>query len=260
MGETTAIAWCHHTFNPVWGCVKVDKECSSCYAEAFDKRVGGAHWGPKAERRTFGDKHWAEPLAWDRAAAAAGERRRAFCASMSDIFEDHPVVDGERPRLWRLVRETPNLDWMLLTKRPERIAANLPAGWGTGWPNAWLGTSVGYPGSLTRAHELIRVPAAIHFLSMEPLIEAVTLPAEILAGLDLVIVGGESAMRPRLMDVEWARALHGQCKAAGVAFFMKQLGGRPFSKGEEMKDFPKDLRVREMPRPRRPSRLQPSLF
>lgn len=247
MGETTSIAWTDATFNPVWGCVKVAPECANCYAETFDKRTGGGHWGPIAPRRQFGDKHWNEPLKWERESARLGVRSRVFCGSMCDVFEEHPEVDATRPRLWNLIRETPHLNWLLLTKRPERIAANLPALWGEyGWRNVWLGTSVGHPDSAYRAQVLSGIPCRVRFVSAEPLIAPVLLPHDVLTRLDWLIVGGESGPRARPMDVEWARALREQAHRAGVWFFMKQLGGKR-DKRDRLDDFPEDLRVREFP-------------
>jgi protein gp37 len=247
MGAETAIAWTDHTFNPWWGCVKVAPECSACYAEGFDKRYGGAHWGPTAPRRLFGEKHWREPLKWNAAAAKAGARRRVFCASMADVFEDRADLDSQRARLWALIRATPHLDWLLLTKRPERIAANLPALWGDGWPNVWIGTSVGHPDSIDRARALADVPAAVRFVSCEPLIAPVLFGVDVLLSLDWMIVGGESGPKARPMEIEWARALHTQATTAGIYFFMKQLGGRG-DKRDRIEDFPEDLRIREWPR------------
>lgn len=100
MGKDTGIQWTHHTFNPWWGCAKVSPGCKNCYAETFSRRVGFAVWGQDGERRTFGDKHWDGPRVWNAAAAKAGERRRVFCASMADVFEDHPVAEARRPALW----------------------------------------------------------------------------------------------------------------------------------------------------------------
>jgi protein gp37 len=241
MGQDSAIEWTHHTFNPWWGCTKISPGCANCYAEAFDKRVGGEHWGPGVERRTFGDKHWNEPKKWNAAAAKAGERHRVFCASMADVFEAEAPA-GQLERLWALIRETPHLDWLLLTKRPERIAQSLPADWGKGYANVWLGTSVE---DQARADEriphLVRVPAVVWFLSMEPLLGPVDLGAvDVLwAGVPLsdgtrwsgskgvitwVIVGGESGPKARPMHPAWARSIRDQCAAAGVAFFFKQHG------------------------------------
>ena len=118
------------SFNPWWGCVKVSQGCEHCYAETFAKRTGHSIWGPAktTQRRTFGDKHWAEPLKWDADAAKAGERHRVFCASMADVFEDHPQLHAERPRLWSLIAQTPigrHLDGRTWDEypRPEGVPA-----------------------------------------------------------------------------------------------------------------------------------------
>ena len=144
MGVETKIQWAHHTFNPWWGCEKISPECKNCYAAAWAKRTGFGHtWGPNATYRTFGDRYWSQPRKWNRDAARAGERRRVFCASMADVF-DARAPEGVQAQLFDLIRETRNLDWLLLTKRPERIASSLPPDWGiSGWSNVWLGTTVG---------------------------------------------------------------------------------------------------------------------
>lgn len=245
MGERTAIAWTDHTFNPWWGCTKVSAECTLCYAEVFDRRYGGAHWGATAPRRFFGDKHWNEPRKWNEAARRRGGRDRVFCGSMCDVFEQGPGQDRERVRLWALIRETPHLDWLFLTKRPENIARHLPALWGEGWPNVWLGVSVGHPDSVGRLDVLRSVPAVVRFVSAEPLIAPWLAN---LRGFSWVIAGGESGPKARPMDVEWARGLLDLCRRGpGIAFFMKQLGGVR-DKRELLTDFPEDLRVREWPR------------
>ncbi len=162
MGLETGIAWCDHTFNPWWGCVKISPACTNCYAATFDKRVGGAHWGPGSERRLFGDKHWAEPLKWDAAAKVARRRRRVFCASMADVFEGRAELDVHRQRLWALIDATPNLDWLLLSKRwgLEDVASMIP--WGdTPKPNVWLGaTAENQEYADRRSAALLAVPAA----------------------------------------------------------------------------------------------------
>ena len=134
MAEKTGISWTHHTFNPWWGCTKVSPGCKNCYAETFASRYGFDVWGPGKARRTFSLAHWEEPLKWNRDAELAGERRRVFCASMADVFEAEAPA-GELARLWALIRLTPWLDWLLLTKRAERIAESLPDDWGEGYPN-----------------------------------------------------------------------------------------------------------------------------
>ncbi|MDE1149694.1 MAG: phage Gp37/Gp68 family protein [Azospirillaceae bacterium] len=258
MGRDTSIEWARHTFNPWWGCVKLSPACDNCYAEAWDKRTGGDHWGPHAEYRLFGDKHWNEPLRWNKAALAAGERHRVFSASMADIF-DNRAPEAERYRLWELIRATPALDWLLLTKRPQNIAQMLPANWGEGYPNVWLGTTVENEAEAARRIDhLLKVPAALHFLSCEPLLGFVnleTLPRTVagipgvmnvltgtwrrsssfltppsshrvvgLPEIDWVICGGESGPGARPMDPDWARSLRAQCQRAGVPFLFKQWG------------------------------------
>ena len=141
MGKNSRIEWTDHTFNPWWGCTKVSEACKNCYAEAWSKRVGQKVWGPKAERRFFGDRHWLEPVKWNADALAAKTRRRVFCASMADVFEERDSLNVWRSKLWELIEATPQLDWLLLTKRPEFVAGLTR--WGDSWPrNVWLGTTV----------------------------------------------------------------------------------------------------------------------
>lgn len=261
MGETTAIAWCDHTFNPWWGCTKVSPGCKHCYAEAWAKRTGSVEWGPGRPRRVFGAKHWAAPLAWDRAAARAGVRRRVFCASMADIC-DPEAPKSQLAKLFDLIEATPNLDWLLLSKRPERFIEIFPLYWNCeAWRNVWLGTTVeDQQRADERIPHLLRVPAPVHFLSCEPLLGPVDLKPYLnrlctlcggsasvpVAGggapcprclrvgqfvdpdqVGWVIAGGESGPGARPCDVAWVRSLVGQCKAAGVPAFVKQLGAVP---------------------------------
>lgn len=234
MSERTGIEWCDHTFNIAWGCFKVSPGCAHCYAETLSERLGNDVWGPPASttRKTFGEKHWNDPVRWNRAAEKAGRRARVFCSSMCDVFEDHPTIDAERARLWPLIRATPHLDWLLLTKRPERIAANLPGDWGNGYPNVWLGTSAEGDDYRDRIGHLVKLPARIRFVSAEPLLAPLTLD-EYADDLDWVIVGGESGKQARPMQDDWARSLRDECRRARVAFFLKQLGGHPDKRGGE---------------------------
>ena len=258
MGANSKIEWTHHTFNPWWGCVKVSPGCEHCYAETFSKRTGHHIWGPAAttQRRLFGNKHWAEPLKWNREAEAAGERHRVFCASMADVFEDHPQLISERVRLWRLIEDTPHLDWLLLTKRPENTTRMMPT-YLHGYPrNIWLGTSVeNQQQADKRIPELLKVPAAVRFLSCEPLLGLVDISGRSLDSvwindindplineecnlIDWVIVGGESGPKARPMHPNWARSLRDQCTAAGVAFHFKQWGEwLPFGMKQPTWDF-----------------------
>jgi protein gp37 len=142
MPQDTGISWTNHTFNIVWGCTKVSQGCKHCYAEPIAAKQGFDVWGLGKDRRTFGEAYWKKPLAWNRAAEKAGVPARVFCSSMCDVFEDHPTTIAELEKLWPLIRQTPWLQWQLLTKRPERIAQSLPADWGQGYSNVWLGTSI----------------------------------------------------------------------------------------------------------------------
>ncbi len=220
MGQETLIAWTTHTFNMVWGCVKVSPGCAHCYAETLSKRYGHDVWGKDKTRRVFGEKHWREPLRWHEEARAAGERRRAFCGSMCDWCEDHPTVEQERRKLWSLIRDTPQLDWLLLTKRPERIRECLPADWGGGYLNVWLGTSVENNDYAWRADHLRQVPATVRFISYEPALGP--LDRLDLTGIDWVIYGGESGAGFRQHDLSWPREMRRRCEEANVAFFYKQ--------------------------------------
>lgn len=258
MGSKTLIAWTDHTFNIAWGCVKVSPGCANCYADTLSKRYGHTVWGPAATtpRRTFGAKHWAEPLDWNRDAAQEGRRHRVFSSSMCDIFEDHPMVRPELARLWELIRATPHLDWQLLTKRPERIAASLPMDWGDGWPNVWLGTSIESQDYTWRADRLHKVPAVVRFVSYEPAIGPLALDLD---GIDWVIYGGESGPGYRPHDLAWPRAMRDACRAAGVAFFFKQSPAAWTERGttldgETIQQYPAPRRVSERPEAaRRPS-------
>ena len=249
MAEQTAIAWTDHTFNPWWGCTKVSPGCDHCYAETLDRRTGGRHWGPHAARRRTSEKNWHQPLRWNQAAERAGVRRRVFCASMADVF-DNAVPAAWRADLWDLIRATPSLDWQLLTKRPQNIEKMLPPDWGLGWSNVWLGTTVeNQVEANRRVPILLDVPAAIRFLSCEPLIGPVDLRSIDLVGgheevlplgagwlgrlvpgeeegsrIGWVICGGESGAGARPMHPDWARSLRDQCATAGVPFFFKQWG------------------------------------
>lgn len=270
--ENSKIEWTDHTFNPWEGCTKVSPGCAHCYAETRNARWNGGtapNWGKGAPRRRTSAAKWKEPLKWERetrrgAAGAPGEgetrRPRVFCASLADWLDD------EVPLAWLidlldLIVLTPNLDWQLLTKRPENFRRRLemmaPARISAGWwldgthipPNVWIGTTVE---DQTRADEriphLLAIPAKVRFLSCEPLLSAVDLRrCDITQGADprrtvdpllcdrshggfvqgrihWVIAGGESGPGARPMHPAWARGLRDQCRAADVPFFFKQWG------------------------------------
>lgn len=247
MAEETKIAWAHSTFNPWIGCTKISAACDHCYAEAFATQRLGATWGPHAERRRTAMSTWKQPYRWNAKAAINGEHHRVFCASLADVF-DNQVPSEWRDDLWEVIRATRRLTWMLLTKRPSNILKMLPDDWGAvGYPNVWLGTTVENQAEADRRiAELLRAPAACHFLSMEPLLEPVWLAQNHLAQLKWVIVGGESGPGARPMEAAWARSLKSQCERARVAFFMKQMGGVRDKRGD-LEQLPEDLRIRQFP-------------
>lgn len=220
MGESTGIAWTHHTFNGWWGCTKVSPECDSCYAETWDARFGGANWGHDAPRRFFGDKHWNEPFRWNRAAERNGERRLVFCSSMADVFEKRADLDPWRQKLWALIKLTPHLTWLLLTKRPQFISTMLDPDL-VGATNVWCGTTVGTQDSDWRVDALINhaAHAPVRFLSMEPILGPVDVDLD---GINWVVQGTESGDRPRPAQTDWLRKTRDACAERGVPYLLKQ--------------------------------------
>ncbi len=228
-----------YTFNPWWGCLKVSEECRHCYAEGIARHYGHQVWGPAVTttRRFFGESHWAEPLRWNRQAQQQGHHRSVFCASMADVFEDHPAVEEARARLWHLIEETPWLNWLLLTKRPEHVLAMSPWKQEDPWPDhVWVGTSIGTQHwAEARLPHLLQVPAVVRFVSCEPLLGPLDLTPW-LPRLQWVICGGESGAHARPMWPAWVRALREQCQQVGVPFFFKQWGGRTHASGGRLLD------------------------
>ena len=197
MGTETGILWTDHTFNPHIGCQRVSPACGGakgvggCYAEAFvtgrmgynptsaDSRRRLTVWGPPSAstRPRTSAANWKKPIAWDRAAKASGIRSKVFCASLADVFEDHPDLPSVRADLWPLIERCDGLDWQLLTKRPENIRTMVPEAWLKAWPShVWIGTTVeDQKRAEQRIPHLLSVPAAVRFLSMEPMLEHVDL-------------------------------------------------------------------------------------
>lgn len=235
MGENTKIAWADDTFNPWVGCQKVGPGCDHCYAETLNKRYGHDNWGAGKARRRTTAANWRKPIKWNREAEAAGKRRKVFCASMADVF-DNAVPDEWRDDLFALIRETPWLDWILLTKRIGNVAKMLPADWGSGYPNVWLCITVVNQEEYDRdLLKLAAVPAAVRGLSVEPQLGPIdlalmgTLPrdlgwgyTDVAAAVDWVITGAESGHGARPYDEDWARSLRDQCSGYPTAFFYKQ--------------------------------------
>lgn len=336
MGSQTKIQWCDMTMNPWEGCTKVSPGCKNCYAEARNHRFGGGNWGKGAPRRRTSAANWKLPVKWNRDAqysfqqvemrdgmiyrgtveemamlrlpedeivAANPVRPRVFCASMADWLDDEVPIEWLAD-LFQLARKTPNLDWLMLSKRPENWAIRIESAlkwiesrieihpdpdwlidrdWLADWfvlrkapHNIWIGTSVeDEKRADERIPELLKIPARIRFLSVEPMIgpirflpqthfgQLVTAGLPLPTGaLDWVIFGGESGPGARPCNVEWIRDGIQQCRAAGIRVFVKQLGANAeFSaghiglerwttkdpKGGDMAEFPEDLRIREFP-------------
>jgi protein gp37 len=261
------IEWCDHTFNPWEGCTRVSPGCANCYAEARNSRWNGGkapNWGPGAPRRLTSAANWRQPILWNREAEAEArtalregkpyQRPRVFCASLADWLDEEVPVKW-RADLLDLIRQTPALDWLLLTKRPGNFmeftaSVAVFAGendnpqledWMDAWvakgaapANVWIGTTVeDQRRADERIPKLLEIPARVRFLSCEPLLGPVLLGSRNMnvpsvgmvdRTIDWVIAGGESGPKARPMHPAWPRGLRDQCAAAGVAFFFKQWG------------------------------------
>ncbi|HRJ52269.1 MAG TPA: phage Gp37/Gp68 family protein [Candidatus Thiothrix moscowensis] len=221
MADTTNISWTDSTHNLWWGCTKVGQGCDNCYAAALDRRTGGNHFDAEPYKR-LSDHYWRQPPKWNHKAEQVGKRHRVFCGSMCD-WADKQGYDDQRDRLWNLVRATPHLDWQLLTKRASNIRKYLPADWGCGYANVWLGVTVENRRQGLRRLAILRdVPALVRFLSVEPLLE--DLGSLDLSGIHWVIVGGESGVKARQMEPAWVDNIFHQCQEQSVPFFFKQWG------------------------------------
>jgi protein gp37 len=230
MAEQSAISWTDATFNPWIGCTKVSPACDHCYAESDNKRRGWvAGWGAGVPRRRT--KTWGEPLKWNRKAAETGYRTRVFCASLADVF-DNEVPQAWREDLWELLRQTPHLRWILLTKRIGNARKMLPADWGAGYTNAGLMATLENQEVWDRDFpKLMATPAAWRGVSAEPLLG----PIYIRDGygntddcgkkLDWLITGGESGPHHRPLNMDWVRDLRDQCQRLRITYHHKQNGG-----------------------------------
>lgn len=198
------------------------------------------YFGKSKRRKFFGDRHWDEPMTWHRKAYKNERMARVFCGSMCDVFEARADLVEPRIRLIKLICDTQWLNWLLLTKRPEKMIGMLtypelrP-------PNIWLGVSVENQVTADRRiKELLRHQAIIRFVSIEPLLEPVDISDYFLPlCLNWVIVGGETGPGARPMDPDWARSIRDQCRRVGVPFFLKQMARK--------EPIPEDLRIREFP-------------
>lgn len=255
MGETTGISWCDHTFNPWIGCTRVSPACDGCYAAALmghEGRHKRVVWGEPGEgagtRSRTAPSTWNEPRKWDRKAKAEGVRRFVFCASLADVFDNEVPAEWRRD-LFDLIRATPNLIWLLLTKRPQMIvklftaahwpdhvdpsAAELRADWPS---NAFAGTTVEDLARMPNVYRLLdakdRLGIPLAFLSCEPLLEDIGHAPALQAmlggrGIGWVIIGGETDQgkhKARPTHPRWERNIQQACAIAGVPFHKKQTG------------------------------------
>lgn len=226
MGEKTGIEWASATWNPWMGCHKVSAGCKNCYMFRDMPHYGKDPNVVVRSKTTFD-----APLKW----AKSGKVQpgaRIFTCSWSDWFIAE--ADEWRAEAWDVVRRTPQFTYLILTKRPERIADHLPADWGGGYPNVWLGTSAENQEQADKRIPLLNgVWAAVRFVSAEPLLGPIDFGKWIYTDggpwkMDLhwVITGGESALKDaRPMELDWVRTIREQCKASGTALFHKQHGG-----------------------------------
>jgi protein gp37 len=269
MADRTQISWCDSTFNGWIGCTKVSDGCLNCYAKAdFEDRKHRVVWGAGQARSRTSVANWKKPLQWNAQSFyecpdcglrgdakamgdepkdckhlnAAPARRRVFCSSLADVF-DNEVDPAWRADLFDLIRSTPNLDWLLLTKRIGNwnkmvyeaivhtdVAREDLRAWMKDWragdapANVWLGATIVNRQELLRdAPKLKAVPARLRFWSVEPMLgDLGKIPRELMP--EWVIVGGESGTSARPMHPDWARSLRDQCAAAGVPFLFKQVG------------------------------------
>lgn len=266
MGKNTKISWATDTFNGWIGCHEVSPACDNCYARTLSERWGHAKWGKDTPRRRTSVSNWHQPVRWNAQAAKDGVRRRVFAYSLADIFENRRDLDIWRTDQWKLIEDTPNLDWMLLTKRYDYIERLLPPAWlDKPRDNVWLGvTAENQRRADERIPALLRVPAKVYWVSAEPLLGPIGFSPYMVAnvgrssarraGVNWVIVGGESGHGARRMDPRWARDILKDCRQAGVAYHFKQKGevlarelGCKDRVGKDINEWPKDLRVQEFP-------------
>lgn len=258
MAEETGISWCDSTFNPWIGCDEVSPACDGCYARDLSERYGWAKWGPDEPRHRTAPAYWLNAHRWNASAPEFfrkhGRRRRVFAASLADIF-DNKVPAFWRADFWALVLATPELQWLIVTKRIGNAAKMLPADWGVGYANVVVIATVVDQAEANRdIPKLLRTPAQLRGLSIEPMLGEIDLhsisgpavdgqgtffdlvyragPGQFAASglrlsnerIDWVIVGGESGAKARAMAPHWPRILRDQCQAADIPFHFKQWG------------------------------------
>jgi len=245
MGKESNIQWCDATWNIARGCTKVDADCDNCYM--FRESLNATRYTPEGPVRT--KTVFNLPL-------KLKEPSKIFTSSLTDVF--HEAIDPFRDEVWAIIRKCSQHQFLMLTKRIDRVAALLPSDWGNGYENVWLGTSVGHQDAVHRLETLKKIPAKIKFVSFEPLWSSVTCD---LKGIDWIIIGGESgnengSSKYRPCEYQWIQHLVEQGRDAGCAVFVKQLGtylakdlrGTGCDRhGGNWDFFPESLKIREFP-------------
>ena len=248
--EETLIEFCDLTYNPWQGCHKLSLGCRFCYMFRDKMKYGQE---PNRVVRSK-DPTFYKPLKWH-------EPKLVFTCSWSDFFISE--ADAWRDEVWEIIRATPHLTYQIITKRPERILDNLPDDWGDGYPNVWLGVTVENNATRHRLRTLSEIPAAVRFISFEPLLENLDLDGymQILTQYyGWGILGAESGndnglYRYRPCQVEWLEHLVDVCRRTDVAVFVKQLGthlhnelGLRDRHARDIEEFPESLKIREFPK------------
>lgn len=246
MGTQTGISWTESTWNPWHGCKKVSSGCKYCYMFR-DKEKYGQNPNVVQKSKT----KFTEPLKWE-------EPKLIFTCSWSDWFIEE--ADSWRDEAWKIIKDTPQHTYQILTKRPERIAGHLPADWGAGYPNVWLGVSTeNQAAANVRIPILLEIPAAVRFISAEPLLGAIS-ARHLIQQLDWVIIGGESGNETgkwlyRPCNLNWISSLIKDCEKDEIPVFVKQFGTHLAKllqfedrHGGEISEFPAEFQIRQFPK------------
>lgn len=250
MGQASKIQWTDATWNIARGCSKVDADCKFCYM--YRESYAGTRFNPSVVIKT--------KTVFDLPLRLTNEPQRIFTSSLTDFF--HEGCDDFREEAWSIIRKCPQHTFQILTKRPERIMEYLPKDWGYGYPNVWLGTSVGSQKGMIRLEQLKFIPAKLRFISFEPLHEQLDLNIDLttLFQFKWAIIGGESGnetgrYRYRKCEFEWISEMMRTLQGVGISVFVKQLGTH-LAKTMNLKDrhgghideWPEELRIREFPK------------
>lgn len=262
MDNQTKIQWTDFTINFWRGCLKVDADCKFCYFYRDMERYGkdGQEFMPISKSTIKKKLKAARRLVDDRIFSGDDTPVKIFLSSWTDVFLEH--ADPYRHVIWDAIRANPDITFQILTKRPERIKDHLPADWGDGWDNVWLGTSIGSNKGMDRIYPLVETPAKTRFVSFEPLWERIDMNLDIstLIAIDWAIIGGESGnengkYRYRPCKTEWITEIADAINGVGNHVFIKQLGTHLAKEmklkdrhGGDISEWPGYLQIREFPK------------